>query len=63
MDQVFNELSLSASLPDNHAAHAALLKLKKASDGLKAWDFLRNSALPKILPFVTSRRAARSATI
>lgn len=39
MDQVFNELSLSASLPDDHAAHAALLKLKKASDKLKALGF------------------------
>lgn len=39
MDQVFNELSLSASLPDDHAAHAALLELKKASDKLKALGF------------------------
>lgn len=39
MDQVFNELSLSASLPDDHTAHAALLELKKASDGLKALGF------------------------
>lgn len=39
MDQVFNELSLSASLPDTHAAHAALLRLKKASDKLKALGF------------------------
>lgn len=39
MDQVFNELSLSTSLPDNHAAHAALLELKKASDKLKALGF------------------------
>ncbi len=39
MDQVFNELSLSASLPDDHAAHAALLDLKKASDKLKALGF------------------------
>ncbi|WP_165177856.1 hypothetical protein [Desulfovibrio sp. ZJ369] len=39
MDQVFNELSLSASLPDNHAAHAVLLELKKASDKLKALGF------------------------
>ena len=34
MDQVFNELSLSASLPDNYAAYDALLSLKKASDRL-----------------------------
>ena len=39
MDQVFNELSLSASLPDSYAAHAALLELKKASDKLKALGF------------------------
>lgn len=39
MDQVFNELSLSASLPDDHAAHAALLELKKAFDKLKALGF------------------------
>lgn len=39
MDQVFNELSLSSSLPDNHAAHAALLMLKKASDKLIALGF------------------------
>lgn len=39
MDQVFNELSLSASLPDDHAAHAALLELKKASDKLKSLGF------------------------
>lgn len=39
MDQVFNELSLSASLPNDHAAHAALLELKKASDKLKALGF------------------------
>ena len=38
MDQVFNELSLSASLPDDHAAQAALLELKKASDKLKALE-------------------------
>lgn len=34
MDQIFNELSLSASLPDNYAAYDALLDLKKASDRL-----------------------------
>ncbi|MGE9984374.1 hypothetical protein [Desulfovibrio sp. SGI.169] len=39
MDQVFNELSLSASLPDSHVAYAALLKLKKASDKLNALGF------------------------
>ena len=39
MDQVFNELSLSASLPDDHAAHAALLELKKAFDKLKVLGF------------------------
>lgn len=39
MDQVFNELSLSASLPDSHAAQAALLELKKASDKLKSLGF------------------------
>ena len=39
MDQVFNELSLSASLPNNHAAHVALLNLIKASDKLTALNF------------------------
>ncbi|MBQ7617641.1 MAG: hypothetical protein IJS50_02075, partial [Desulfovibrio sp.] len=39
MDQVFNELSLSASLPDRHAADAALLNLKKASDALTKLKF------------------------
>lgn len=39
MDQVFNELSLSASQPDQHAAHAALLHLKKASDKLRSLGF------------------------
>lgn len=39
MDQVFNELSLSASLSDNYAAHDALLNLKRASDKLTALGF------------------------
>ena len=39
MDQVFNELSLSASLPDNYAARDALMNLKKASDKLRDLGF------------------------
>jgi len=39
MDQVFNELSLSASLSDNYAAHDALMNLKKASDKLSKLGF------------------------
>ena len=34
MDQVFNELSLSASLVDVYVAHSAVMDLKKASDKL-----------------------------
>lgn len=42
MDQIFNELSLSASLPDDYAAHDALLDLKKASDKLHDLGFSLN---------------------
>lgn len=42
MDQVFNELSLSASLADSYTAHNALLNLKKASDKLIGLGFSPN---------------------
>lgn len=42
MDQIFNELSLSASLPDNYAANEALQSLEKASKKLVTYSFSRN---------------------
>lgn len=42
MDQVFNELSLSSSLPDASSAWDALLDLKNASDKLKDLGFTAN---------------------
>lgn len=42
MDQIFNELSLSASLPNSYVAHEALLALKNASDKLQDLGFSTN---------------------
>lgn len=42
MDQVFNELSLSASLPNNYAANDAFLALQKASEKLVTLGFSSN---------------------
>ena len=39
MDQVFNELSLSASLADEYSARPAILRLKEASDRLTTLGF------------------------
>ncbi len=41
MDQVFNELSLSASLADEYSARPAILRLKEASDRLTTLGFSR----------------------
>lgn len=68
MDQVFNELSLSASLADAYSAQAALLSLQKASDRLIALGLspqirrTRDAAERLIAPDCTLRQALLSRT-
>lgn len=66
MDQVFNELSLSASLPDSYAARDALLNLKKASEQLTVLGLSRqirvteDFAVRLIMPDCTVRDYLKS---